>query len=134
MEEDLLLVMTHYIEKDQARRNAQCAAKRPTSGKQTLAMPVEVSGFQGHFLNYFMQHCCGIVCIELILIRHFSTLDFRCSLADRVFTLQLCSSGTYFQRSCAQPPSVINSSENHQRWAESTFFHTDLQLIRGLRI
>ena len=43
LEEDLLLIMTHYIEKDQMLRNAR-AVKRPSSGKRTLAKPHEVCG------------------------------------------------------------------------------------------
>ena len=43
LEQDLLLVMTHYIEKDQMQRNVH-AIKRPTSGRRTLAKP-QVFGF-----------------------------------------------------------------------------------------
>jgi len=43
LEEDLLLVMTHYIEKDQLQCNVH-AVKRPATGKSTLSKP-QVCGF-----------------------------------------------------------------------------------------
>jgi len=42
LEEDLLLIMTHYIEKDQMLRNAR-ALNRPSSAKRTLAKPQVVA-------------------------------------------------------------------------------------------
>jgi len=42
LEQDLLLLTTHYIEKDEAQRSLRAAAKRPATGRRTLAKPQEV--------------------------------------------------------------------------------------------
>ena len=77
LEQDLLLVMTHYIEKDQSQRSVH-AINRPASAKQSLVTP-QVCGF----------HIFISVTLELQLLQGVCSTRLLCTWLTTVHQSQI---------------------------------------------